>query len=590
MGNIKNYNFKMFDVKLSNSHYWDFYLADDTTTVSHKDLNNCLLASFDFNNSDIFTSGSPTTISSLTSWSGAINTGYTFSTIGLTGIDNGLIQINHDLSDDFNNNLLDALTGSTLIIPSGDTRLHLNQVSGSTGNYIYPINQLTDNTGNYVKLSGGFYQGYYAIDGSNYQVLPNRSHQGFTTSFLLRRDDITTYTGETLNTTYPNNKGFFFYLGTRAENKFWSLFNGADTGCTSGCTIESGCTDTLSPWCTIPKESSIFIEGIVNSADTISLFPDQTITSEITNKFLIFGRANQGGFYPCNTTPSGLGNQTIWSWDGNSTKIVTPKTIRTNFQNPFLIFGRANQGGFYPCNTTPSGFGNQTTWSFTGFSESIEFNNINYKLDIIDNAIGFRLKDDGSIGYRLLTVTGHCSGNTYVSGVTIQEGYSSSGIIPYQTWTSIIVRFSLDDYYDDCKIKDAKPRTGKLMFYINGKLKFIVDNLNEFICRRLDEHMEKQIGVPFNMSLGGGSQGLIETLTFGGIDSNDLELPIEANFAGSFIGDLRSFNYYDCDLNFVDIQHIYMNDSSIISPSNNSLILENNNSMLTENGDFISIF
>ena len=92
------------------------------------------------------------------------------------------------------------------------------------------------------------------------------------------------------------------------------------------------------------------------------------------------------------------------------------------------------------------------------------------------------------------------------------------------------------------------------------------------------------------MSLGGGSQGLIETLTFGGIDSNDLELPIEANFAGSFIGDLRSFNYYDCDLNFVDIQHIYMNDSSIISPSNNSLILENNNSMLTENGDFISIF
>ena len=463
-------------------------------------------------------------------------------------------------------------------------------MSGSTGNYIYPINQLTDNTGNYVKLSGGFYQGYYAIDGSNYQVLPNRSHQGFTTSFLLRRDDITTYTGETLNTTYPNNQGFFFYLGTRAENKFWSLFNGADTGCTSGCTIESGCTDTLSPWCTIPKESSIFIEGIVNSADTISLFPDQTITSEITNKFLIFGRANQGGFYPCNTTPSGLGNQTIWSWDGNSTKIVTPKTIRTNFQNPFLIFGRANQGGFYPCNTTPSGFGNQTTWSFTGFSESIEFNNINYKLDIIDNAIGFRLKDDGSIGYRLLTVTGHCSGNTYVSGVTIQEGYSSSGIIPYQTWTSIIVRFSLDDYYDDCKIKDAKPRTGKLMFYINGKLKFIVDNLNEFICRRLDEHMEKQIGVPFNMSLGGGSQGLIETLTFGGIDSNDLELPIETNFAGSFIGDLRSFNYYDCDLNFVDIQHIYMNDSSIISPSNNSLILENNNSMLTENGDFISIF
>ena len=591
MGNIKNYDFKKLDIKLSNSDYWDFYLADDYTTVGPDDLSNCLVATFDFNNPNIFTSGSPTTISSLTTWTGATNTGYTFSTIGLTGIDNGLINVTHDLSDNFNNNLLNALTGSTLIIPSGDTRLHLNQVSGSTGNYIYPIDILSGETGSYAKLSGGFYQGYYAIDGSNYQVLPNRVSNGFTTTFLLKRDDSTTYVGNTLNTTYPNNKGFFFYLGTRAENKFWNLFNGADTGCTSGCTVDSGCTETLSPWCTIPKEPSIFIQGIVNSADTISLFPDQTITNEITNKFLMFGRANQGGFYPCNTTPSGLGNQTIWSWDGEPTKIVTPRTIKTNFQNPFLIFGRANQGGFYPCNTTPSGFGNQTTWSFTGFTESIEFNNIDYKLDIIDNAIGFRIKDDGSIGYRLLTVTGHCSGNTYVSGVTVQEGYSSPNMVPYQAWTSVAVRFSLDDYYDYCQLKENKPRTGKLMFYVNGKLKFIVNNMHEFIAKRLDEHMEKQIGVPFNMSLGGGSQGLIETLTFDGIDTDDLGLPIESNFAGTFMGDIMDFNFYVCDLNFIDIQYIYMNDSGRVTPVNTNLLTCEDGSYLnTEDGNSISLY
>ena len=43
------------------------------------------------------------------------------------------------------------------------------------------------------------------------------------------------------------------------------------------------------------------------------------------------------------------------------------------------------------------------------------------------------------------------------------------------------------------------------MFYINGKLKYVVDEFDEFIGRRLNEYKDKQICVPFNMSLGGGS-------------------------------------------------------------------------------------
>jgi hypothetical protein len=111
------------------------------------------------------------------------------------------------------------------------------------------------------------------------------------------------------------------------------------------------------------------------------------------------------------------------------------------------------------------------------------------------------------------------------------------------------------------------------MFYINGRLKFTVNNFSEFIARRLEEHMEKQVGVPFNISLGGGSQGLIETQTFDGRDQNDLGLPIQENFAGTFIGAISQFKFNVCDLYFTDIQNIYINEVSRYYPLDTNLIL-----------------
>ena len=69
--------------------------------------------------------------------------------------------------------------------------------------------------------------------------------------------------------------------------------------------------------------------------------------------------------------------------------------------------------------------------------------------------------------------------------------------------------------------------------------------------------MEKQVAVPFNISLGGGSQGLLETQTFDGRDLADLGLPIEENFAGTFVGGISQFKFNLCDLYFDDIQNIY---------------------------------
>jgi hypothetical protein len=591
MNNIKNYNFNKLDLTLSNSDYWDFFLANSKAAngLTIISSGSCLVSLFDFNESSIFSSGSTSanTISSLIEWTGTTNTGYTFSTIGLTGIDNGLVLYIKDTLDTSNLGLLSALTGSSLVIPSNDGRLHLNKVTGSTGVYIYPIEVLNDIAGNYGQFCGGFYQGYYKIDGSTYEVLPTRVNKAWVAEFWLKQDSTkcSGYTGTTLNNTYPNNKGFFFYMGTRAENKFWNIFGGVDSGCTSGCTTSTGCTDTLSPWCTTIKESDISIGG---GLSPITLYPNQTITEEITNNFLIYGRV--GTSTTCNTCGghvSGLGNKRVCNYDGSPIFLTTPKTIITNDTNPFLIYGRAGTGSTRcgNCQNVITNYGKNTVCSFSGFSVSAQYDDLDYRLDTYDNALGFRIKDDGSIGYRLLTITGYCSGNTTVSGFTVVEEYSASGMVATNAWTSVIIRFSADEYYTDCDLIQKSARKGRLMFYINGKLKFTVNNFDEFIGRRLNDYMQKQVAVPFNISLGGGSQGLIETQTFDGRDIADLGLPIEQNFAGTFIGGISQFKFNICDLYFNDIQNIYNQEVLRYYPIEELLLLEDGTTFLLEDGN-----
>ena len=89
-----------------------------------------------------------------------------------------------------------------------------------------------------------------------------------------------------------------------------------------------------------------------------------------------------------------------------------------------------------------------------------------------------------------------------------------------------------------------------------------LSDFDEIIGRRLNEYYAKQVGVPFNFSLGGGSQGLLESQTFDGLDMADRNLPIETNFAGTFIGDISQFKFNICDLSYCDILYNYRRDAS----------------------------
>jgi hypothetical protein len=655
MGNIKNFNFNKLDLKLSNSDYWDFFLATDEYNNCGDGppaSGDCFVVWYDFDKIDTYAnqSLSATSIYSLVTWNGATNTGYTFDTIGLTGIDNGLITFDKDPLDTSNLALLNALTGSTLIIPSGDKRLQMTRVTGTTGQYIYPYDIMIDGSGKFTNLCGGFYQGYYKIDGYSYEVLPTRVNNAWAAEFWVKPQVCCSqYTGTTLNDVYPDNKGFFFYMGTRAENKFWNVWEGADTGCTRDCTVPAGCTDELSEWCTIPKESEISIIGDYGVA--IPLDPPQVEIDLVTNPFLIYGRACEDGYQTftassssflvdedggyivsednnyiqteqgnrfmrdeplsattsgdtcscscgkcgvCKSNGDGLGSKTVCEYDGKGIVVVKTAERVTNKQNPFLIYGRARTSTSSNCNCSRcsgpnDGLGNQTVCSFSGLTEPIT--ELDNQVDVIDNAIGFRIKDDGSIGYRLLSYTGQCitastGERKYVSGVTIEEGYSEAGAVIPNEWSYIVIKYVMENK-TDCELKTAKPRKGKLMFYVNGKLKYVVNEFDEFIARRLNEYKDKQIGVPFNFSLGGGSQGLIESQTFDGLDPNDRDLLIEQNFAGTFLGGISQFKFNICDLTYGDIQNNYNTDlprytTPEITPS--LLVDENGNYIISEDG------
>jgi hypothetical protein len=122
-------------------------------------------------------------------------------------------------------------------------------------------------------------------------------------------------------------------------------------------------------------------------------------------------------------------------------------------------------------------------------------------------------------------------------------------------------------------------RLGTLKLYVNGYLFFVIENFEEIIPRELNTEKEKQVGVPFNISFGGGTQGLHDHLIFSGCSNpygpytQDPELfpnnilsattlsgistniLLEENFGGTFMGGISQFRMYVEPLGSPQIQH-----------------------------------
>ncbi len=210
-----------------------------------------------------------------------------------------------------------------------------------------------------------------------------------------------------------------------------------------------------------------------------------------------------------------------------------------------------------------------------GINLNPEFDDLDKEESIYDNCIGFRLNNLGNIGYRFIST----------SGTTI-ENYTTKSIPT--GWTQIGITFNpcpndfkdeinnikLNDILQNTKdnrfkltwdeIKDCLDRRyGELIIYINGKIFHKFENFPEqFWFHGFNTNKEKQIGVPYNISWGGGTFGLKNNWRFNITDTNypyehDYEednLLIENNFDGSFYGNISILRVYDSPLNSTEIK------------------------------------
>jgi len=135
---------------------------------------------------------------------------------------------------------------------------------------------------------------------------------------------------------------------------------------------------------------------------------------------------------------------------------------------------------------------------------------------------------------------------------------------------------------DQSWLDDVNFRMGRLKIYVNGKIHYTIENFEEIIPRALSTDKERQLGVPFNISWGGGTQGLRENLTFSacsattgeyiqdpesfpnnvlsgsslsGLSTNIL---IEQNFAGTFEGGISQFRMYTTPLSAPEVKHNFL--------------------------------
>ena len=495
--------------------------------------------------------------------------------VGLTGIDNGLVK---------------NMSGETIEITTGlyetesdkfsrykyDRRMKMHPITGFTtsenrlwndNSYTYDMYYATDGNpvGYFARLNGGFFQGFYKLPGYDYQVFPERVSLGWTAEFMLRYR----WTGDTsvgLNARYPDNKGTFFYMGARAENKFYHYADGEpkqDTGytrVTSGltCMHTCGCASTA-------NTSSECLQVYQPSGGTITHCTcgcpcDCQTTAKYAEKDPLYdGVSNALSLRLSGDTGSPRLCVKTYRITGGCEYSGTCLTGLTYHTGTSVTEWCSTRGIFDDCSGTT--YPNVEHW--------VQIDAVFQRKEWFDTC---DLYEKGGLGLLVDDVYFATLENRSVTlvepPITHDPGY-----IPPSTE---VVTFT------DMWTEEQKYRLGTMKFYVNGKLFLVAENFEEIIPRLLNVEKEKQIGVTYNISVGGGTQGLHDNLTFSAgcpaelsgityqqdpecLTDYDLEhteysglttqIRLEEIFGGSMIGDVSAFRMYTEPLNASQIRH-----------------------------------
>ena len=529
MTNIKNNIYKKIDCRLIDDNYLDFMLSKCEINEPSEEKETIKL---EFNKSD------GKHIVSDVSWSGAIASDTILENIGFTGVDNGFISYKKDRIS--NEEFLNLYTKSKFDLSTYNDKFFVTEVNGNTGIMNYPI----EKTDEYVSLKGGFYQGFFKIEGDDYQTLPHQLQDEWNFSITLRSKDYK-ISSNTLNYRHTNNNGIFFYIGTRAENKFWELYKKEESN--EDYKQENSKDYSLDyDYVNSNVTRHQYLEDIpdfnyecenVNCSNNGLAIDDEYFMKDISLEGMELKdtkgyEIGEKGFYEIetdnkfitfNNTKDGFNYKT---WDDNNKIILTGKKDSPNINY------------FTHLNNAKNGFDKNNIHNLD------EENSYPYKLikDIENNALALKLNSNGSISYRYLTNKGE-----------LIEETSKENIVPNDEWVTITLKIIRKTYTNDC---NNTPGKMQLYIYVNGFLKLVSKELDIINLHSLNDNSTRQEGVPYTISIGGGTQGLCERIMLDYYDMPDYILPIEKYFAGTFIGDIKSFSFIPGVINLKTIKSI----------------------------------
>lgn len=611
MANLRENNIYGLRLMLNKDEYWDFFVDKDTYSPYafgdglHED---CLISYIDACDAECVSGDSWLFGNGDYSWESGTSVDGTLFNISYVGTDNGLFTFKKDRIS--NKDFLKIYQDNSYRINGGDLRLKLHAVSGNTQQYDYPLH--VENC--QIKLNGGFYQGFFETECDEYRVLPNKMDSGipWEFEFQLKKCDFEAESKKTLNDKYPDNKGIFFYIGTRAENKWVYLYKGEDDCFTLSPddyvedshidtkdhiignfydpspdfdNVDFGGSDGSDYEEKEDDDEIIGLDGFIDFEDGSKEFGDWTsdyCSDDLSRKGNgVIERMGDVGahseFEETNTSGSTDIDCSDVDWDYWEPELDISdfdyKTVndisvgdanqRIQFttDNKFLLFNRTCTGYttsnwidgtqmevygkkkkfkdnlFVLMNSTRTGY---TVYNIDELRNKVddEYDYSDFYGDLYNNALAFRITDDGKIGYRLLTVDCEKEGEDKTK---MEEGYSYPNVIKDCEWQTVHVKIIPTE------------DTMRLYFYVDGKLVYVTNGLPKLNLRELNEAYEKQEGVPYNISVGGGTQGLAETILPNYMLNPTRTYPLEKYFAGSFIGYFKSFKFYECSLEYGDI-------------------------------------
>ena len=497
------------------------------------------------------------------------SSGITLCDFGLTGVDNGRYNM---------------LSGITVNITSADTRVVLYPVTGYTvtsantvatrGIYDYPWTFRVGTTtpdgcivGDTLCLDGGFYQGYFKLDfeqpnPTEVSVTTQNCGNDVVTEKLVDVDpDATKY--DLMPSDFDcgsGNGGWSMETWIKWDNSYcreirdcliYDIYpplkpSGNSLWVYTGCSgaveyvsVESGTTESV-----CAKASPVCFSGNCGVVSGTSENCPKILNDDFNNNtgfFFYIGTRAENKFQNVFSGESGL-----YTCDG-----IVP--LSPDAENPIAIDGQdwfsvSSYGGRSSCCSPCVNSGSTTVTTGT---------TLEYCDELSENALGFRITPSGQVGYRKMTVTGSCYNNEFrATGTTMEQGYSTdSVIIPGDIWYHITVTYSQNS------VKHGLP-AGTLRFWVNGRVVYRVENFIGLKLRALNEYSSKQLGVPYNISWGGGTQGLVESQTFGGPDMADRGLQLERYFAGTFLGELSQLRFYDKSLSILEIRNNFFMDTT----------------------------